>query len=153
MSNGELELWECGAKKEDLRRELSEWAHTLLCNSTGAGGGSVAGTADAEGDLGGCCCLLVFVLTCVRVSTEDGESTRFREQQRSGWGTRVSGKKQRDLFFSLRHTSLLWYKSDQLVDFKGSTTLFGCRAQVNTPTLHHHVLTDVCVCVCRSTGR
>jgi hypothetical protein len=51
LPGGEVELWECGAKKEDLRRELSEWAHALVCNSIGGG-------ADADGDQGelGCCC-------------------------------------------------------------------------------------------------
>lgn len=56
-----------------------------------------------------------------------GDEGRYREHQRSGWATCVSGKKRRELFFSLRRHSLMWYKSDQLVDFKGSTSLCGCQ--------------------------
>lgn len=103
MPDGAVELFEVTGKHEDeLLREREDWTQAFMAN--------VCGDAPDEDD-GGSALL--------------GDS-RFHEQQRSGWATRVTGKRNRDLFFSLRHHSLVWYKSDQLADLKGSTPLPGC---------------------------
>lgn len=108
QASGESELLEVlTEKKQDplvTKRDMAEWLQAISNNCFSDDGAPLEeGNEEQEG--------------------------RFREQQRNGWVTCLSGKqkKKSELFFSLRHHSLLWYKSDHLVDLKGSTLLCGCR--------------------------
>lgn len=108
-----LEVIECLGRAEESKKDRSEWIKVIQQNIDSAA---------------------MLVLRNLRgkmlSANSKAAAKRFREQKKSGTGMCFSLVRKSELFFSIEHTSLVWYKSEQHPNAKGSAHLCGCHTQV-----------------------
>jgi hypothetical protein len=116
-----LEIFECQGRKADAQRDNFEWFQTLLLNVAKANAAAAAAekaSSSKPAASGG-----------AKESGSRGSvlALAYQQERRSGAAVCASIRKRSEFFFSLRQTTLYWFKSEAELYLKGSQHLCGCR--------------------------
>ncbi len=126
-----LEIFECPGRKADAQRDNFEWFQALLLNIVKANANAMAVEAAAlssaskspRGGGGG--------EAKKAASKANAVAFAFQQERRNGTAICSSIRKRPELYFSLRQTTLYWFKSEAELYLKGSQHLCGCRVTVD----------------------
>ncbi len=106
-----LEILACIGRKAEAQSDNFEWFQAILLNIVRANAAAVA------------------MENLEKNSKLEGQvnTIAFQQERLSGHGRIVSSFKPSDVFFSVRHSSIVWFKSEQNPVIKGILQLCGCQ--------------------------